>query len=212
MKKKVLISITSYDRKEMLLNLIKQLDGYDLVVWDDNSNFSIDGKFTFHKFYKNYGKRLAWRKFQRIFDFLLKDYSEYDYYFILPDDIILCDDFVNKSIEIYKNIKDNRKICLSLLSDIRVENMNWTGTHPVVKGDVIHTNWSDLCFMFEKKFLEEVDMKEVPTDRWDGNPKLGSGVGSVISRDLYRKNFNQYHVTETLCTHGGHKSKMNHHE
>ena len=40
---KVLVSITSYDRKEMLLDLIGQLKGFDIVVWDDNSDFKIDG-------------------------------------------------------------------------------------------------------------------------------------------------------------------------
>lgn len=207
--KKVLISITSYDRKEMLLDLIAQLKGYDIVVYDDNSNFSINGNFTFHRFYKNYGKKQAWRKFERIFGFLLKDYSEYDYYFLLPDDVILCDDFVNKSIKLYESIKDDRKICLSLLSDDRVNNPNWTEIHPVIKGYVIHTNWSDLCMLFERRFLEEVGDIKVSEERWDGNPKLGSGVGSVISRTLYKKNFNQYHSKESLVKHIGLDSHMN---
>lgn len=211
MEYKVLINITSYNREKMLNNILNQLKGYDVIVWDDNSNFKIDS-VKFYKFHKNYGKKKAWRKFQRIFNFILKDYSNYDYYFLLPDDVVLCDNFIEKSIELYKGIKDNRKICLSLLSDVRVENPNWTGVYPLDKGDVILTHWSDLCMLFDLKYLEEADMTEIQEDRWDSNPRLGSGVGSVISRNLYRKNYNQYHVKKTLCTHGGHKSEMNHHE
>lgn len=205
---KVLINITSYDRQEMLLNLTEQLEGESIIIWDDNSNFTIDGNFEFYKFYSNYGKKKAWRKFQRIFDFLLKDHKA-KYYILIPDDVILCDDFVNKAIKLYESIEDKNKICLSLLSDDRIKNPNWTELHPVEKGDVVLTHWSDLCFICERKFLEEVEMKEVLKDRWDINPDLGSGVGSVISKSLYRKGYNQYHSKESLVKHIGFKSKMN---
>lgn len=206
---KVLISITSYERKDFLLNVVKQLKGEDIIIWDDNSNFEIEGEFTFHKFYKNYGKKLAWRKFQSIFKILARD--NYDYYIVIPDDVILCDNFVKKSIELYENIKDDKKICLSLLSDARIKNPCWTEFNPVVKGDVILTQWNDLLFICERKFFEVLDLKEVPKERWDINPDLGSGVGGNISRDLYLNGYNMYHTKESLCTHRtNHVSKMNH--
>jgi len=206
---KVLVSITSYDRKEMLLELLDQLKGFDIVVWDDNSEFEIEGDFRFYKFYKNYGKKEAWRKFKRIFNYLLNDYSEYDYYFIIPDDVILCENFIKKALNLYKSIEDNNKICLSLLSDDRVKSPCWTDFEPIEKGDVILTQWSDLCFLCEKKFFEQVRNIEVKEDRWDNNPDLGSGVGSVISRLLYSNDYNQYHTKESLVKHIGYKSKMN---
>lgn len=204
---KVLIAITSYNRKEMLLNIINNLADVDIIVYDDNSDFTLNNGVKFVKFPVNYGKKRAWEKF----DIIFKDLKEkdYDYYFIIPDDIDLCENFVEKSIKIYEGIEDKNKICLSLLSDKRVKNPNWTNFQPVDKGDVILTQWNDLCFICDKKFLNEVKMRPVPLSRWDVNKDLGSGVGSQISRDLTGQGFNMYHTKKSLVKHIGYKSQMN---
>ena len=204
---KTLINITSYNRKPMLLKLLSQLKNQDIIIWDDNSDFNLTGDFEFRKFNKNYGKILAWRKFNIIFQEL--NFKDYDYFIFIPDDVILCKNFVNKAIELYKNIDDKNKICLSLLSDDRIKDPCWTNTQPEIKGDVILTQWSDLCFISDGRFFEVIESVQVPLDRWNVEPTLGSGVGSKISRQLLRDGYNQYHVTKTLCTHVGSISKMN---
>jgi|TARA_Y100000310_G_C20665005_1_gene807007 hypothetical protein len=192
----------------MLDNLLDQLKGYDIIVFDDCSdNLTMRSDIKYVVFQENYGKKNAWIKFDKIFNELSK--KDYDYFFMIPDDIVLCKDFINKSIKLFDNIVDNRKISLSLLSDERVKHPNWTNAKPLDKGDVILTGWNDLLFVSTKEFFEVVDSVEVPKDRWDGNESLGSGVGSVLSKQLYKKNYNMYHSKESLCTHGGHLSKMN---
>lgn len=193
----------------MLEETLSQLKGYDVVVWDDNSNFRLTGDFYFYQFSKNYGKKNAWRKFQRIFNFILNEY-DYDYYIFIPDDVVLCKDFVKKSIELYESILDNSKICLSLLSDDRIKAPCWTNLQPKIKGDVILSQWNDLCFIAERKFFEEVNIRYINPDRWEGEKRLGSGVGGQISRNLLSKGYNMYHAKDTLCEHRkGHISKMN---
>ncbi len=207
---KVLINITSYDRRELLLNLLEELKGEDIIVWDDNSNFNIEGEFYFYKFHKNYGKKQAWIKYRQIFRQLKSE--DYDYFIFIPDDVELCCDFVNKSIKLFQKIKDEKKICLSLLSDVRIKKQCWTGIDPLIKGNVILTQWSDLCFICTSEFFKEVNIKPIAKDRWDENHKLSSGVGAQISRQLYAKGLNQYHSIESLVIHRKGISKMNHYE
>ena len=205
----VLISITTYKRPNELKSLIGQLKQYkvDIQVWDDDpQGKKIEGvKYT--KFGINHGKKLLWLKFKDIFEQLKK--TNYDYYIFLPDDVTLSNNFIERTVDTWNSIQDEKKICMSLLFDKRLNDQNWTGVLPIDKGKVLLTQWNDLCFICEKKFLNEIEVKEVDPTRWNKNPTLGSGLGSQISWYLYNKNFNQYNVKDKLIQHLNVDSKMN---
>lgn len=208
---KTLIIITSYNRLHMLTNLIKQLKGYDIIVYDDCSDFKIikEKGFKFHRFNNNYGKKFAWKKFNYIFDDLRANYNNYDYYIILPDDVRLVDNFVNKAISIWKNIIDDKKICLSFSSVERTKEPCFTGVKAEEFGNVIRTQWTDLMFICERRFIDRVVVDPIDENRWNNNPNLGSGVGGKISRLFYPR-FNLYNTKEELLKHiGNSDSKMN---
>ena len=215
--KKVLINITSYNRPDMLKNLINQLDGYDIIVWDDASdNFKptlLHDKFNILGtviFLENYGKKKAWVKWINIFKDIKDDYYNYDYFIFLPDDFTLCDDFVNKAINLWDSIEDDKKISLSFSNPNRCLKPNFTGVEPVDKGNVILTQWNDLAFICGKEFIDKVIIDPINPKRWDKNPLLSSGVGSRISNYFYNKGYNQYNVKENMCSHiGNEDSKMN---
>lgn len=204
---KTLVVITSYDREEMLYNLLEQLkDHKEILIFDDASTFKFKGKQQFIRFQNNYGKDGLWLKFKTIFKAIPKDY---DYYIFIPDDVVLCDNFVERSVNEYKNIVDNRKVCLSLLSDVRITKPNWTNVRPINKGSVVLTQWNDLCFICENKFFNEVEIQPISFRRWRFNNLLGSGVGEQISVQLRSKKLNMYHTKESFVYHGVHLSKMN---
>lgn len=211
--KRVLINITSYNREAELKNIINQLEGFDLKVWDDCSDFKIeythvwDNKQTYYQYQNNFSKKRAWAKFENIFDELKK--TDYDYYIFMPEDVELCEGFVNKSIELWDSIDDSNKISLSFQDDKRVETSCFTCKDPVDKGNVILTQWNDLFFICSKTFLDKVEITEVPIDRWDKNPLLSSGVGSMISHQMVDKGLNMYHSKESMAKHIGSESKMN---
>jgi|GEM_PF-4600002 len=217
--KKVLINITSYNRPDMLKNLIKQLDGYEVFVLDDNSpnpQFLYDllnntNKMGLCRFSKNHGKKEAYLKFTKIFNQLKRDaITFYDYFIFLPDDFTLCDDFVNKAINLWDSIEDDKKISLSFSNPNRCLKPNFTGVEPVDKGNVILTQWNDLAFICGKEFIDKVIIDPINPKRWDKNPLLSSGVGSRISNYFYNKGYNQYNVKENMCSHiGNEDSKMN---
>lgn len=203
---RTLIIITSYDREKLLYKLIKQLKNADIIVIDDASTFDFKLKTPFFRFPENYGKKRAWQKYQHIFKSMPKNY---DFYIFIPDDVEVCDNFIEKSVKEYQNIKDKRKICLSLLSDIRITQINWTNFVPIEKGNVVLTQWMDLAFVCDNKFFDEVNLQPIDVRRWKMNPNASSGVGKMISEQLYAKGFNQYHVKNSLLRHIGFISKMN---
>ena len=204
----ILTNITSYNRKEKLLNLIDSLKDHKIVVWDDCSDFELKDVKGFYRFGKNYGKKLAWLKFKKIFNSL--KLTNYDYYIFLPDDVGLCDDFVNKAVKLWESIDDPKKICLSFSHPYRCLKPNFTGIKSVDCGNVIKSQWTDLMYVCGKEFINQIKIEEIPLDRWKGNELLGSGVGSQISNKLVEKGFNMYNVKEDFVIHlGNDDSKMN---
>jgi hypothetical protein len=217
---KVLINITHYckdatkdKRPQMLSNLLKQLEGYESITWDDNSNYRIeyqhkwDNKTTFYHFKENHGKKKAWKKFNYIFEELRQ--TDYDYYFFLADDSKLCDNFIKKAIELWEGIEDDRKICLSFSNPKRAKKPCFTNQEPVDCGDVIKTQWCDMSFMCTKTFIDKVVIDPIYPERWEKDPNLSSGVGSKISHLFYTK-WNLYNVKEEMVKHiGNDKSLMN---
>ena len=194
---KILVNITSYNRLPMLNKLIEQLEGVDIIVWDDNSSFEIvKSDVAYHRFSKNYGKKLAWKKFKYIFRSLKE--SNYDYYFLLPDDVKLCDNFINKAIELWEGINDDKKICLSFSNPNRCNKPQFTFVEPKEVGDVILTGWTDMAFMCTKEFMSRIKITEIPLSRWVNSEGLGSGVGSMISNQFVDEGFNLYNTKELL--------------
>lgn len=206
---RIAVNITTYQRNKELTNLLNQLKEYniDVFVWDDDPKGNKVECFRYKKFNKNHGKVLLWLKFKHIFKYLKK--TNYDYYIFLPDDVELKDNFIQSIITIWESINDNKKICLSLLVDKRLNDQNWTGIIPRDLGNVYLTQWNDLCFLCEKKFIEEIEVGEVSVDRWKKNKELGSGVGSQISWFLLNKGYNMYNLKDKLITHLDIDSKMN---
>ena len=144
---KILVNITTYKRPKELKNLLQQLKQYkvDVHVWDDDpKGKKIEGvKYT--KFAINHGKKLLWLKFKDIFEQLKR--TNYDYYIFIPDDVTLSNNFIEQTVNTWKSIQDEKKICLSLLVDKRLNDQNWTGVFPEDKGNVYLTQWNDLCFI-----------------------------------------------------------------
>ena len=206
---KILINITTYKRPKELKSLVEQLKQFkvDVQVWDDDpKGVKIEGvKYT--KFAINHGKKLLWLKFKNIFEQLKR--TNYDYYIFIPDDVILSNNFIENTVETWKSINDENKICMSLLVDDRLKDQNWTGFEPREKGNVLLTQWVDFCFICEKKFLNEISIKQVDPNRWKLNPTLGSGLGSQISWFLYNKGFNLYNIKNKYIQHLNIASKMN---
>jgi len=208
---KVLTIITSYNRKESLTNLLSKLDKQetDIIIYDDCSDFQLD-RTDYIKLPFNYGKEYLWLKFKKIFNEIPKDY---DYFIILPDDVDISNDFIKNSVDLWCKLPDKNKICLSLLSDIRITKPNWTNFKPIIKNNYVQTQFNDLCFICEKEFFN-IDIQPISLQRWEVlqkqlNIHLGSGLGGQISRYWHNLNRSMYHMKESVVYHKKGVSMMN---
>ena len=215
------IVITTYNRPEMLKKLLDEIESKKkdykifVTIFDDGGEQKIDINKNYHKkinLYPNNGKKKYYRTINSTFSFLKNVQSKYFIY--LPDDVELVDNFFDEAKRIYEAINFKDKICLSILTDGRVNRTNWTNFKTKDFGEYYKTQWNDLCFICEKKFFEKLDYQifAISPKRWNGNPNLSSGVGQQISTRLMNLNLGMYHTKKSLVIHGDHESKMNFHE
>lgn len=212
------IIITTYNRPQMLYNLLKDIQSkkndfkVKIFVFNDGSTekYDLSGFDVVHlKFFPNRGKKKYWEIIDKTFK-LIKTIKS-NYYIYLPDDINLIDNFFNETIRVYNKIEDSKKICLNILTDGRVDRTNWTNFNSIHYDEYIKTQWNDLCFIAKEDFFSTLNytINPIPLSRWQKNPNLSSGVGQQISLNLHNLGLNMYHTKKSFVFHGTHESKMN---
>jgi hypothetical protein len=215
------VLITTYERPEMLYKLLDDIESnkknYKILVavFDDGSTQKLDltGRDVIKiGMYPNMGKKKYYVTYNATFSFVKNINSKYFIY--LPDDISLVDNFFDESKRLYESITSTKKICLSILTDDRVNKSHWGYNNPKDIGEVIQTQWNDLCFICEKDFFELLNYKvnTISPSRWINNPNISSGVGHQITQRLNSSGKFLYHVKKSLVYHGTHESKMNENE
>jgi glycosyltransferase involved in cell wall biosynthesis len=215
------ILITTYDRGNMLYDLINQIEKQKnnskilIVIFDDGSpqNYQFDNQnIKYVKFFPNQGKKKYWKIVNVMFNYVR--HINANYFIQLPDDIQLVDNFFGVVVNEYEKIQDPSKICLNILSDSRIFRHNWTNFNPIDMGDHVKTQWNDMCYISTKEFFKDLNygIDEVPMSRWNNNPNLSSGVGQQISLKLHKNKKSMYHTKRSLVIHGDHDSKMNYNE
>lgn len=215
---KILVILGTYDRASLIsetlgsLNVNRKDHDVDLWIYDDCSPVNYLGSLAKHRFKVNNGKKNYWKVISKIYqDIRLAD--EYDFYFHIPDDVTLKDNFFDEAIRTWEAIDDDKKMCMNLLFDSeRSGKTCWTGCKPEDFGDVWRTQWMDMIYMCKRSMFEALDfiVYPIPRDRWqNGNEHLGSGVGMQISKRLHGNGFGLYQAKNSLLIHGNHDSKMN---
>lgn len=211
------VIITTFNRQEMLKNLLNQISEYKdfkikTIVFDDCTNpvLNID-EFNAIKitYTKNKGKKGFWKIISDTYKVCKKINSKY--YIYLQDDASLKDDFFSESVRIYEKINDPLKISLNTrIVESQRGVPNWTNFQPIEYDEYYKTQWTELFFICERKFFEVLNFKvnPIPSNRWDLDPNLSSGVGDQISTRLYQMGLNQYQVKNSLVIHGDHVSTM----
>lgn len=163
----------------------------DIVVLNDGCDYVISGCDQY--FLKTHnGKLFYWDTVRTLFSLR----GEHKYYFVLPDDFLICDSQIAKAIELWESIKDPLKICLNLYAD-RIGIPCWTTFIPIDMGEYYRTGWMDMCILCENLFFDKVRVNKII---FTGNSNIvrSSGVGSQISRNLHRRGFHFYQVKESL--------------
>ena len=195
--------INTYNRNESLDKLIQSIKKIDhrhhIYILDDGSDVPITKYkfsptvFVFRQEHK--GKPLYWQTCNFLFDWVR--HKKYQWFIMLPDDVTVKPDFLEKAIDKWQEISDNSMIALNLIMD-REGLACWTGFKPVDMGHSWLTNWVDMCMIFDRRLFNYIGhIPNVKRD-WQKRPMLGSGVGSYISRVVYAKKGKFYQVKESL--------------
>jgi len=193
----------------------------DVYIFDDGSKvpatvpLSKEGgpQFKLFRRQENGGKKRYWDMVNLSFSHVKK--SDADYFIMIPDDVRLPKDFFENTTDLWDNLTDPKKICINLILDkARAGRSNWTGFTPQIRVEdsghrYFKTQWNDVSFIAGRKFFEVLDYRISPIsrNRWDINPRLGSGVGRDLSLRL--KGYNLYQVRKPVLDRPDIPSVMN---
>lgn len=182
-----MILITSYERPDMLLRLLKELEGESVVVVDDGSKYNPDEHLNYCDYYRvsHKGKEGFYVNWNFMLE-LAKDSNDNEF-------IFLQDDLNNVELDRLRN--DYIKGCLNVLEVGK--DRGWTP-----KGYV------DCNFMCDRSVLEALEWKinPIPIQRFN-IPNISSGVGQDLSLRLWMKGIPMY-LNGNYAQHGAHESKM----
>lgn len=217
---KIQIQIHSFQRKEMLLNLLKEINDFrtknpEIVIaysiFDDKSDFVL-GDANFYQFEEHKGKELFWQ----IFDHSIKSCkdSDADIFVFVPSDVSNIDFKRLISYHLtYSNIRhdrfSNRAYCYNIMRDNRLS--CWNNQQMIPFDNDTYKSWFTDCGFFSNKLLlEQLDFKINPVnpERFVWNKNISSGVGQQMTMILNQKKINIFHPIKSLCFHGSHDSEM----
>ena len=182
-----MICITSYQRPKMLLRLLKELEGENVVVIDDGSTYDPTEHLDYCEYHRvsHKGKKGFWVNWNMMLE-IAKESNDTEFIF-LPDDI--------HSIELDRLRSDYTNGALNVLHV--GPDRGWTP-----KGYV------DCAFICDRSVLEALKWKidPVPIQRFN-NPNISSGVGQNLSFRMWMEGIPMY-LKGNYAQHGDHESKM----
>lgn len=186
-----MIFITTYQRPQKLLRILKELQGEEICVIDDGSEYDPTPIYDYGDYIrtKHRGKQGFWKQWQLMFDIAMQSKDE--------EFIFLQDDIYNVDLEGLRAVETPEKYALNLM-DVGPDR----GWSPV--------GYVDCIFMTNRKTLEAINwvMPPVPPTRWQFNPHLSSGVGHRLSQAFYRNNIPMILPEQNYASHGETESKM----
>jgi len=208
----VAFMINTFDRHESLINLVNSIHKVDrkinIYILDDGSNPPVTqyskklkhNPYIHVRYQGNKGKKGYWQTCNSLYDWL-KEEKIYMFYYHLPDDVVLTDNFLEATQEKWRDINgiDNRIMFLNLISDRccreKKEALSCWTAYPAVWNEELNvwkTNWIDMAFCTTRTFFNTLQPIPEIKRAWKRIPTLGSGVGSYLSRNFYARKYTMY--------------------
>lgn len=210
----MLVIIFSYNRFEMLQNLVVELEGLDVIIIDDGSKHwgdyglncfkcnSVKLIRTHHE-----GKKGFWKKWVMARQIALG--SEHDYFLMIPDDISKLD--LGTIKDITRQGWEDSLFAVNVINCGRKDcwGSYFTGQEPIqVNGVTLsEVGFVDCGFLTNRHTLQHIDIHEVSPE-WFDRPDKSSGVGYQMSTSMRLIGTKMMMPTPGLCFHGSHESVM----
>lgn len=178
-------------RRKMLASLLKELEGFDVVVIDDKATW---------------GKHLFWKRYQKAVSICLE--SKHDRFAILQDDI---SNLQLGAINAIFNRFQGRPFACTVISDSRTSCWgSYRSRLPPfeMKGfKFTDVGFFDCCGIINREALERIKIDPVPKSWFDHGGK-SSGVGYQLTKKMRALRIPQYKTHPSLSDHGDHPSVM----
>ena len=196
--------ITSYQRPNRLLSLLKELDGTTIVL-DDGSDYDPAEHKQYCRYYRypHQGKQQFWRLWDEMLR-MAKESTEDEFLF-------LQDDVENVQVDEIKSVTEGlNEYGFNIMrrgSPLR----GWTQVRPkptTLNGvDCFKCGYVDCIFATNRQSLAKLNfkMEPIPPYRKQG---VSSGVGEQLSQRFVKAGVPMYFPEESLAFHGDHESKM----
>lgn len=215
------ILVTTYGRPERLRMLLDDINqqacGLSLSV-----NIRLDGHLDEMPDYKDIdirhymrihgqehlGKSGYWQTIMSLWD--MSKGIDSRWYLQIQDDTRLTSGALCRMIATWEAIDAPNKIALNPLVDTARSKVYPGQTMQFGEHTVVKRQWIDCMFFCERLLFDVLEWRVDPPGRIPTGT-TGSGVGPQICRRLLHKGYSLWQTTESLITHGAHKSLMHYH-
>lgn len=197
-----MIFVFSYQREQMLKQVLKDLKDEVVTILDDGSDFTIKHPNVIK--FKHGGKEKFWEKW--FFAFKIAEGTDDDFFLFMPSDFLNID--LVKIKEIHNNYKDKPYV-YNIINDGR--EMCWNNLRPLIKDrNTEQVFFTDCGFFCNRAALEAIEfkIKEVDKGRFIKRKDISSGVGQYLTTYFNRARVKIYKPNESLAYHGDHESTM----
>lgn len=201
-----MIFIFSYNRHDMLLNLIDRLKPYHPWIIDDGSDFSIFSIGDYDRFmrFKHGGKRKFWQRWKLAFE--MAEGSTNQFFLFMPDDFQDID--YDKITDLHYKYGQHGPYVYNIINDGRTQQWVSFKASPV-DSETMRIGFTDCGFFCNREALEKIGFHIDPIpELYFRKPSRSSGVGMQLTRRLIRANVPIYKPIKSLAFHGDHKSLM----
>jgi len=207
----ILFIVFSYNRPDMLRNVIEHVSAHgDVVVIDDKSDFNMHevclDDTTVYVAPEHRGKPGYWQQWVKAMEYA-KEHTGTHVCF-MPDD------FLDIDIERLKNtiaaLNNTHKYCINLINDGREQCFNHYEPRPkkINMEPFKQIGFVDCGFICNHAALKFINYTiKNPGVNYQTNPQMSSGVGNQLSRNFIG-DVNMYLPERSFAYHGNHASMM----
>jgi hypothetical protein len=195
-----MIFIFSYNREQMLRQVLTDIQGEAFFVLDDGSDFETESMVKF----PHEGKAGFWKKWKYAFEMAEK--SDDELFIFMPDDferlqmgdILMLHEQHKHESYVYNIINDGR-------------DSSWMPFTAVQTNDnTIQVGFTDCGFFCNREALKSLEFRIDPISpqRFKQKKNISSGVGQQLTNRFTRHGVKMFKPVRSLAYHGDHESMM----
>lgn len=207
---KVHVAITTYNRPETVLALLKDLvlesalSGVDLVasVYDDCSpadytrvqKYCKDADIAYNRQIENYGLEGHCELVSKVYEDMRG--SDADFFLVLPDDCRLLPRFFDNCLNAWVEIADKDKVSMAVaVLKGREESTDWSGLPTRRVNGGVQVGWVDGFNWFNRAYLETLNYEIDPVRT---KSMVSSGLGRGLTQALVGAGKTMYRVPRSV--------------